>query len=155
MYGVFLNGCLRQRWSQGCLHFWARWILTPPPLSTLHALCLLQYWFSTPSLIPSPYNIRFSKPGVTVSGCFWNLPCAVVLWLGKVWEKHSGIFFFLPHQPVQLSFETGFSRPTKVWTTTQHWSQLLDVVRENTSRSSSLSGARDFLFTKWTRSINF
>lgn len=41
-----------------------------------------------------PYNIRFSKAGVTVSNCFWNLSCAVVLWRGEVSGKCGEDFFY-------------------------------------------------------------
>lgn len=101
MYGVFLSGCLRQRWSQGCLHCWARWILTPP-LSTLHALCLLQYWFSTPSLIPHRKISAFQNPESLWAIAFGT--CPVQLFYGEVRFLGSTGWIF---QPVDLlKFET-------------------------------------------------
>lgn len=101
MYGVFESGCLRRRWSQGCWHRLARWISSPPPLSTPHALCLLQYWFFYTLLNSSPYNIHFSKPRVTVSNCCWELSCAVVIRQ----EEDSGLQL-LPLLPRATSLRT-------------------------------------------------
>lgn len=45
-----------------------------------------------------PYNICFSKPRVTMSNCFWNLSCAVVLRRGEVSGKRR--VDFLAHSVV-------------------------------------------------------
>lgn len=111
MYGVFLSGCLRQRWSQCCLHCWTRWIHTPPPLSTLHALCLLQYWFSTPSLIPCRIISAFQN-----QESLWAIAsgtCPERLFYGEVRFLGSALWIF---QPIRLSLEVRvrISGPTKV-----------------------------------------
>ena len=94
MYGVFLSGCLRQRWSQACLHCWARWILSPPPLSTRHALCLLQYWFSSPALIPCHIISAFQKLESLWAIAFGT--CPVQLFYGEVrFLGSAGKIFFI------------------------------------------------------------
>lgn len=74
----------------------------PQSFTTVNAAC-----FMSPAVLifytlfnSSPYNIRFLKPRVTRSNCFWYLSCAVVLWRGEVSGKHREDF-----QPVPLSLE--------------------------------------------------
>lgn len=68
--------------------------MDPQSSTTVSAAC-----FMSPAVLifytlfnSSPYNIRFSKPRVTVSNCFWTLSCALVLWRGEVSGKHRGDF---------------------------------------------------------------
>lgn len=88
MYGAFLSGCLRQRWSQGCLHYLARWILQSP--TTVSAAC-----FMSPAVLifytlfnSSPYNIHISNAPGDMSNCFWILSYAAVLLRCGVSGKH-------------------------------------------------------------------
>lgn len=59
--------------------------MDPQSSTTVNAAC-----FMSPAVLifytlfnSSPYNIRFSKPRVTMSNCFWSLSCVVVLWQGS------------------------------------------------------------------------
>lgn len=60
--------------------------MDPQSSTTVNAAC-----FMSPAVLIfytlfnfSPYNIRISKPRVTMSNCFWNLSCAAVLRRGEV-----------------------------------------------------------------------
>lgn len=64
--------------------------MNPQSSTTVNTAC-----FMSPAVLifftlfnSSPYNIRFSKPRVTMTNCFWNLSFAVVLWRGEVAGKH-------------------------------------------------------------------
>lgn len=64
--------------------------MDPHSSTTVNTPC-----FMSPALLifhtlfnSSPYNIRFSKPRVTMRNCFWSLSCAVVLWRGSVSGKY-------------------------------------------------------------------
>lgn len=71
--------------------------MDPQSSTTVNTAC-----FMSPAVLifltrfnSSPYNIRFSKAGVTVSNCFWNLSCAVVLWRGEVSGKRGEDYLFI------------------------------------------------------------
>lgn len=121
-----------------------RWILTPSLLSTLHTLCLLQYWFPTPSLILRRITSTFRKPGVAVKNCLWNERRVVALWSLEIFGKCGVVlFFFLPSFIVG-----GQSQTTKVSFTRWNLFSELCVIR-----SCSLRKAYNFLFTMRPRSL--
>lgn len=123
MHSVFLSGCVRQGWSQGCLHSWARWILTPSLLSTLPCFmspAVLIFYTLFNSL---PYNIHlYNKPRVTVKNWPWNERRAVVLWRAGISGKCG----------VVISFSSlivgGQSQTTKVWITRRNLFSELCVI---------------------------
>ena len=84
--------------------------MDPQSSTTVNTAC-----FMSPAVLifytrfnSSPYNIRFSKPGVTMSDCFWNLSCAVVLWRGELSGKHREDFFVISGGQVFKDTKSGF-----------------------------------------------
>lgn len=131
MHSVFLSGCVRRGWSQGCLHSWARWILTP---STVNAACFI----SPAVLIPYtlfnslPYNIHFSKPGITVKN--WNECRAVFM---ESFRDLWCVFFFF--------FFTYRWRSESDYKRLNHQAKF--IFRAMRNRSCTLRSAYNFLFT--------
>lgn len=138
MHSVFLSGCVRQGWSQGCLHSWARWILTPSLLSTLPCFmspAVLIFYTLFNSL---PYNIHlYNKPRVTVKN--WPCSCFVESW--DFWEVWCGYFFFFSYRWRSESDYKSLNYKAKF------------IFRAMCNRSCSLRKAYNFLFTMRPRSI--
>ena len=109
--------------------------MDPQSSTTVNTAC-----FMSPAVLifltrfnSSPYNIRFSKAGVTVSNFFWNLSCAVVLWRGEVSGKRGEDFFiylFIYFLVISGGHKVRFSKAAKVCHTTHHLSQPHSATRQ-------------------------
>lgn len=77
--------------------------MDPHSFTTVNAAC-----FMSPAVLisytlfnSSPYNIHFSKPGVTVKNCPWNERRAVVLWRVEISGK-CGVVLFSLHLSLEV-----------------------------------------------------